>query len=186
MDAEDSNDMFIKESESDEAHSDATSNVIEADEKNVAREHDCESLSTILPSSHQDIYIPIQEKSDKQDLQTKGPRSPILPNLDSNENNNNVLLDSSESSSPTNSSLLSSSLTTSSSSSSNTKLSSCIVSQSLQIHNEIMCEKVEKNSTSKDTGTIGELSPNNLPSTENQSSLAPKVRLSSYEKGTNQ
>ena len=187
MDAEDSNDMFIKESESDEAHSDATSNVIEADEKNVAREHDCESLSTILPSSHQDIYIPIQEKSDKQDLQTKGPRSPILPNLDSNENNNNVLLDSSEASSPTNSSLLlSSSLTTSSSSSSNTKLSSCIVSQSLQIHNEIMCEKVEKNSTSKDTGTIGELSPNNLPSTENQSSLAPKVRLSSYEKGTNQ
>ena len=186
MDAENSNDMFIKESESDEAHSDATSNVIEADEKNVAREYECESLSTILPSSHRDIYIPIQEKSDKQDLQTKGPRSPILPNLDSNENNNNVLLDSSESSSPTNSSLLSSSLTISSSSSSNTKISSCIVSQSLQIHNEVMDEKVEKNTTSKVIGTIGELSPNNVPSTENQSSLAPKVRLNYNEKCTNQ
>ena len=186
MDAENGNDMFIKESEGEEAHSDATSNVIEADEKNVARERECESLSTVLPSSHRDIYIPIQEKSDKQDPPTKGPRSPILPNLDSNENNNNVLLDSSESSSPTNSSLLSSSLTISSSSSSNTKISSCIVSQSLQIHNEVMDEKVEKNSTSKDIVTIGKPSPDNLPSTENQSSPAPKVRLSCNEKCTNQ
>ena len=97
-----------------------------------------------------------------------------LQNVDANENNNNLLSDSSETSSSINVSSSSTSLSVCSSSSINTKISSSIVSQSIQTVHEIYVEKVEKNSTSKDiesSNVIADI----ISSQSEKTSEVPKV-----------